>query len=119
MSEEAVGAFVTRCALDTLPRTRRKVLEVLANGGEHSVREVAAAAGRIDRKVARRCLEDLRALDLAVCPTVDGYEDDGGDGESLSTIARDWQLRRGHFGELAARVIAAQRAAGGEPMWSK
>ncbi|WP_041241549.1 hypothetical protein [Geodermatophilus obscurus] len=107
LTEAEATAFVYRVAVDTIPRTRAKVLSVLTTGGEqHSVKGVSAATGGVDRRVVRRVLEDLRALHLARCPSLDAHEDDGA--ETVLSVPRDWQLADNLHTAHARRIIPAQ-----------
>jgi len=75
-------------ALDSIPQARRRVLEVLADRGEHAVSEVAREVGA-HRQVARFALEELAAAGLLAFP-VSYDEDETGQGGSWTP--RSWRL---------------------------
>ncbi|SFU07155.1 hypothetical protein SAMN05660657_05358 [Geodermatophilus amargosae] len=106
LSEEDVARLTVRCGLDSMPRTRRKVLGALAATDAASVAALARTAGGIDRKVVRRTVEDLRALGLAACPVLEQIDTD--DEADAGGVARDWQLSDARSGRLARRVLTAQ-----------
>ena len=72
--------------MDTVPPVRVRVLGALSGDG---VKLTAAAAGKLtgtDRKVARRALEDLRALDVLTCPAEDATDDEDTAGAVWVTV---------------------------------
>ena len=96
--------LAVRAALDTIPRARLAVLRVLTSGTTYTVSEVASVA-RLNRKVARFALEDLREVGIARCPVEDDAEVD--DVKDLGTTRRDWQLTT-YLGGLAVDVLTRQ-----------
>ncbi len=79
-------ALARRCAFDTVPPVRLRMLGALSGDG---VKLTAAAAGKLtgtDRKVARRALEDLRALDVLTCPAEDATDDEDTAGAVWVTV---------------------------------
>jgi hypothetical protein len=106
--DEAVE-LARRCAMDTVPPVRVRMLRVLQKDG---ARLTAAAAGRLaetDRKVARRALEDLRALRITACPVEDrcdwddpsGYVEYDKEGNPLPKL---WMLSMSQEPDVAERV---------------
>jgi hypothetical protein len=96
-------ALARRCAMDTVPPVRVRMLWVLREDGTTLT---AAAAGRIadmDRKVARRALEDLRALQITACPVEDSSDAD----DTMSSWTGEsklWMLSRSGEPDVADRV---------------
>ena len=107
LSEDAVARLTVRCALDSMPRTRRKVLGALAAADDGmNVSALSRATGGTDRKVLKRTAEDLRAVGLTVCPVLEQYDAD--DESDAGLVARDWRLSDRRLGRLARSVLAAQ-----------
>jgi hypothetical protein len=94
--------LTVRCALDSIPQTRRGVLDALAKGAELTSAELARALG-CDRKVARMAAEDLQLIGL-VRAERDPYDD----AEQRSHAPNPWRLDDEH----AALVADAVRNAG-------
>lgn len=103
LSSVEAQQLALRAALDTVPSARRAVLQTLTAGEVHTVSSLASAA-RLNRKVAKLALEELRELGLACCPVED--EADVDDLNDLRTQRRNWQLALG-LGDLAAAVVAS------------
>jgi DNA-binding transcriptional ArsR family regulator len=61
--------------MDTVPPVRVRMLGALRDGAKITAAEIGRRTGT-DRKVARRALEDLRALGITSCPAEDGSEDE-------------------------------------------
>jgi hypothetical protein len=74
-AQEAV-ALARRCAMDTVPPVRVRMLWVLAHAAEGLTAASAGRAAEVDRKVARRALEDLRALGIITCPVEESTNDE-------------------------------------------
>jgi hypothetical protein len=92
-----------RCALDSIPQTRRKALELLATGLEMAVSEIAREIG-CDRKVARFALEELAAAGVLSWPeSYDAEEDSSHD----QWAPRSWKLN-GLAAPLITRVLTGQ-----------
>jgi hypothetical protein len=107
---EAV-ALARRCAMDTVPPVRVRVLWALQDGELYT----AAAIGKItstDRKVVRRALEDLRALLITACPAEDRSEEDDVsgpiyervDGEGSELVIKRWMLSASRDEDARERV---------------
>ena len=102
--EAAVAALCRRVALDSMPATRRAVLDVLANGeADLSTAAVARFAG-LHRHVARRTLEELEVIGIVVGHRAGAEPGDGEDDRRPCV----WELA-GEDGELVAGVIATHR----------
>jgi hypothetical protein len=103
---EAV-ALARRCAMDTVPPVRVRVLWALQDGRQYP----AAAIGKItgtDRKVVRRALEDLRALLVTACPAEDSSELDDVSGpiydEDGALLQKIWLMSPGKDEDTRERV---------------
>ncbi len=68
--EGGAADMARRCAMDTVPPVRIRVLMPLRDGASLTHAAVGKITG-MDRKVARRALEDLRALGITECPVED------------------------------------------------
>ncbi|MDJ0341776.1 hypothetical protein [Streptomyces sp. PH10-H1] len=113
--EHAV-ALARKCALDTLPQARLRVLEQLANGEQMTVSTLSATTG-LHRHVARRALEDMEVLDMTQCPRTEEAADSE---ESGFPTSNPWNL--GEEAGLITKVLRAKRmddlkiAAGSVPL---
>jgi hypothetical protein len=76
-----------RCALDSIPQTRRKALDLLVTELEMTVSEIAREIG-CDRKVARFALEELAAAGVLSWP--ENYDED--DPEQSRWLVKTWKL---------------------------
>ncbi|USQ78295.1 hypothetical protein NF556_11585 [Ornithinimicrobium faecis] len=101
---EAAAAVARRVALDSMPESRRAVLEALATGEVLTTSGVGRAAA-LDRKVARFTLEDLAAIGVVAH---DRAEDE--DEDIQGTV--HWSLT-GEDGVLISDVFAAHSRYGG------
>lgn len=96
-------SLARRCALDSVPQTRRKALELLVTGLEMTVSEIAREIG-CDRKVARFALEELAAAGVLLWPeSYDAEEDSSHD----QWVPRAWKLN-GLAASLIKRVLTGQ-----------
>lgn len=91
-----------RAALDSIPQTRRKALELLVTGLEMTVSEIAREIG-CDRKVARFALEELAAAGVLTWP--ENYDED--DPEQNRWATRTWKLD-GLAATLIKRILTGQ-----------
>ena len=96
-------SLARRCALDSIPQTRRKALELLVTGLELTVSEVAREIG-CDRKVARFALEELAAAGVLSWP--ESYDNDD-DSRQDQWTPRSWKLD-GVAAPLIMRVLTGQ-----------
>ena len=104
--EDSAVELARTVALGTVPPDRMKVLEVLADGGEHN----ATAIGRekeMHRHVARRALEDLQQLRITACKG----EDESDEPYTPTGAAKLWRLAGTVEAGLSLHVI--QRPEGG------
>jgi hypothetical protein len=92
-----------RCALDSIPQTRRKALDLLVAGLEMSVSEIAREIG-CDRKVARFALEELAAAGVLSWPESYDTEEDS---ERDQWAPRSWKLD-GLAAPLIKRILTGQ-----------
>lgn len=92
-----------RCALDSIPQTRRKALELLVTGLEMTVSEIAREIG-CDRKVARFALEELAAAGVLSWPESYDAEEDASQDQ---WAPRAWKLN-GLAASLITRVLTGQ-----------
>jgi len=99
--EDAV-ALARKCALDTVPQARLKVLEQLANGEAMTVSTLSATTG-IHRHVVRRALEDMEVLGMTRCQRT---EEDANSEESGFPTTNPWSL--GEEGDLIMNVLMAK-----------
>ncbi len=98
--------LVRRVALDSMPATRRAVLEALAQGNTPlRTINVAAVAG-LERGVARRTLEELEVVGIVEAHR-DGLEPDEHEPDRRPC---DWSLADSD-GALVAAVLAGSRRA--------
>lgn len=104
LPDEAAAAIARRVALDSMPETRRAVLEVLTTGEVLTTAGVGKAA-RLDRKVARMTLEDLAAIGVV--------DNDRRDDEVEAVGSAVHWFLTGEDGEIIARIFAAHRRSGG------
>jgi hypothetical protein len=111
---EAV-ALARRCAMDTVPPVRVRVLWALQDGRLLT----AAAIGKMtatDRKVARRALEDLRALLITSCPAEDRSDYDDVSGviydEEGEPVRKLWKLSAATDEDAAERVALVRDVMG-------
>ncbi|MDQ2874517.1 MAG: hypothetical protein M3Y33_06805 [Actinomycetota bacterium] len=96
-------ALARRCAMDTVPPVRVRVLRVLQGDGTALP---AAAIGRLaqtDRKVALRALGDLRALQITACPVEDESDADDTSGP-YSAGPKLWMLSQSQDEDVAEKV---------------
>lgn len=109
-TEDGAVTFALARAMDTVPPIRVRMLRVLNPEGTALGVAAAGRSAGIDRKVARRSLEDLRALGITACPVEDASEEEdtaqvrtfGGSGQEQSKI---WRMGgSGGTEELAERV---------------
>ncbi len=84
LDPDTAAALCRRAALDSIPETRRLVLDLLADGSKYTASEVGRLVG-CHRHVARMTLEDLAAIGI-VDPLFD--EDD----DLPTTAPRPWAL---------------------------
>jgi hypothetical protein len=111
---EAV-TLARRCAMDTVPPVRVRVLWALQGGRRYT----AAAVGMMtatDRKVARRALEDLRALLITACPAEDNSDFDDVSGpaydEEGNLIVKRWMLSLSQDEDALERVALVRDVIG-------
>lgn len=98
---EAEGvALARRCAMDTVPPVRVRVLWVLRDGVALTAAEIGRRA-ETDRKVARRALEDLRALQVTACPVEDASD---ADEVGWASEQKLWMYSQSQDPEVAERV---------------
>jgi 5S rRNA maturation endonuclease (ribonuclease M5) len=107
----ALGATISealdlarRCALDSLPQTRRRALELFATGLELTASEIARELG-CDRRVARFALEELAAAGVLEWPESYMAEEDGS--EESRWAARGWRLEASRA-SLFTRILTGQ-----------
>lgn len=101
---DAATYVVRRIALDSMPESRRAVLETLAGRQTLSTSAIARIAA-IDRKVARFNLEELTAIGVLTNDRIDDDQDE-------PTGVVNWELR-GDDGQLIRDVFTAHANAGG------
>ena len=101
--EQAV-ALAQRCALDSLPQTRRRALELFAAGVDLTASEVARELG-CDRRVARFALEELAAAGVLEWPESYTTENDAEEGDRWAP--RTWRLE-GSRRSLFTRILTGQ-----------
>jgi hypothetical protein len=101
--EQAVD-LARRCALDSMPQTRRRALELFAEGIDLTASEVARELG-CDRRVARFALEELAAAGVLEWPESYTAEDDGD--EQNRWAPRTWRLE-GSRRSLFTRILTGQ-----------
>jgi hypothetical protein len=97
-----------RCAIDSIPLTRRRVLDALSGGETLNTSAIARRTGA-DRKVARFALEELELLGVVESKRDDvaaALADDHPD--ARETRARNWKLT-GEDGKLVADVLGEAR----------
>jgi 5S rRNA maturation endonuclease (ribonuclease M5) len=104
-STERAVTIARRCALDSIPQTRRRCLELLATGLEMSVSELAREIG-CDRKVARFALEELAAAGVMNWPDNYDADEDGTARDENRWAPRNWKLD-GPDTDLITWVIGA------------
>ena len=92
-----------RCALDSIPQTRRKTLELLVTDLELNVSEIAREIG-CDRKVARFALEELAAAGVLSWPESYDHEDDASQNQ---WAPKTWKLN-GLAAPLIKRILTGQ-----------
>lgn len=92
-----------RCALDSIPQTRRRALELFATGLDLTVSEVARELG-CDRRVARFALEELAAAGVLGWPESYTTEDDD---EESRWAPRTWRLNLSRA-SLFERILTGQ-----------
>jgi hypothetical protein len=90
-STERAVSIARRAALDSIPQTRRRCLELLATGLEMSVSEMAREIG-CDRKVARFALEELAAAGVMNWPDNYDAEEEGTARDENHWAPRNWKL---------------------------
>ncbi len=93
-----------RCALDSLPQTRRRALELFAAGVDLTASEIARELG-CDRRVARFALEELAAAGVLEWPESYTTENDADEGDRWAP--RTWRLD-GSRAPLFMRILTAQ-----------
>lgn len=71
LAEDDAVALARRCAMDTVPPVRVRVLWALREDGAALTHGAIGKIVGVDRKVPRRALEDLRALGITCCPVED------------------------------------------------
>lgn len=103
---ERAMAIARRCALDSLPQTRRRVLELFMGTGELTVSEVARELG-CDRRVARFALEELAAAGVLDWPESYTTETSGDSDEENRWVPRTWRLSTA-VGPLFSSILAGQ-----------
>jgi hypothetical protein len=102
--------ITTRCALDSMPNTRRKVLGVLADGETLNTSAVARRVD-VDRKVVRFALEELELLGAVAGARISraaAVAEDVDHPDAREVRTRNWRLS-GEDGELVARVFQGVR----------
>ncbi len=97
--------IMVRCALDSVPLSRRHALVVLSTGDAANTSEISRAMGA-DYKIARFALEELELLGLVKGRRgiLDGGDDDDEEDPKRRRLPRTWQLRDDD-GKLAARLL--------------
>lgn len=106
IDEETTIALVRRVALDSMPATRRAVLQVLGSGEMNLTTAKVAGAAGLERGVARRTLEELEVIGIVAGRRA------GPEPEEHETDRRSctWSLT-GEDGQLVAAVLSdAHRA---------
>jgi hypothetical protein len=106
LADAAVIDLCRRCALDSTPQARRRVLVALAPGEELTAAEIGRRV-RADRKVVRFALEELAAVGVV------RYRGDEHDDEPTRT-AKPWRLD-GPDAALIARVVTEGETKKGSP----
>lgn len=103
VDEQTTTALVRRVALDSMPATRRAVLEVLSYGEVLTTAKLAATAG-LERGVARRALEELEVVGIVEAHRV------GDEPEEFDSDRRpcSWTLH-GEDGQLVGTVLSDAR----------
>jgi 5S rRNA maturation endonuclease (ribonuclease M5) len=101
-TDQALG-LARRCALDSLPQTRRRALELFAAAVPLTASEVAKELG-CDRRVARFALEELAAAGVLDWPESYTTEDDS---EENRWAPRSWHLSEA-VGGLFTRILTGQ-----------
>lgn len=102
-AEQAID-LARRCALDSMPQTRRRALELFASGVDLTASEVARELG-CDRRVARFALEELAAAGVLEWPESYTTEDDSDEGSRWAP--RTWRLE-GSRRSLFTRILTGQ-----------
>jgi CRP-like cAMP-binding protein len=92
-----------RCALDSIPQTRRKAMELLVTDLEMTVSEIAREIG-CDRKVVRFALEELAAAGVLSWPESYDTEEDA---TQSQWAPRAWKLD-GLAAPLIKRILTGQ-----------
>jgi hypothetical protein len=100
---EMTTTLVRRVALDSMPATRRAVLEVLSQGEVLPTVKVAEVAG-LERGVARRALEELEVVGIVAAHRV-GEEPEEHDSDRRPCT---WRLD-GEDGQLVMAVFSSAR----------
>lgn len=101
LAPEAAAAIARRVAADSMPESRRVVLQALSTGEVLSTAKCARVAG-LDRKVARMALEELAAIGVVEHDREDEESDD-----HAGTVS--WSLK-GDDGVVIADVFVAFEA---------
>jgi DNA-binding transcriptional ArsR family regulator len=101
--QRSARRIALRCAVDSIPLTRRRALDALKDGEMLNTSEVTRQVGA-DRKVVRFALEELELLGAVRSDRIkkDVPEEDHRDAHDYAP--RDWQLA-GDEGKTIARVL--------------
>lgn len=102
-SQEDAAGLVRTLALDSMPATRRAALEVLAAVDEPPTTAQVARRAGLDRKVCRRTLEDLEAVEAVVAIR---HGDEPQDDDEIDRRPCTWTLG-GEVGPVVLEVLAA------------
>lgn len=105
LSEEVAAAVARRVAVDSMPSSRRAVLEALSTGEVLSTAGCARVAG-LDRKVARMALEELAAIGVVE------HDREQDESDDHTGVVVNWSLK-GDDGAVISDVFQAFRATAG------